>query len=268
MPGQRQGNPQLGFEICPHTCGCIITQSAANRSRRRPTWMKWAPIALKDGHHLTNHIKTKEVHPNCSAVCSKFQTPPRDLTLEEWTAWAPHLGHYTPFVTHIPSRYHNLIPSSPQEENYNGVLPNHPLRTTLSLQHEMSSMSIQSTSQHPSSQSTSVGPSPRFTSHHPLDSTSTSPSNYSSTSQINLGPNPSFIFVEAPRVSRSNPCLESVKDLLCYGRYLVPRENWKIFIKPLRSAPKGLAFQEPAGKDDKHQDVLSFLIHDMASIYR
>ena len=57
----RQGNPQLGYEICPHTCGCIITQAAANRSHRKPQWMKRAPLTLKDGHHLTSHIRTTPI---------------------------------------------------------------------------------------------------------------------------------------------------------------------------------------------------------------
>ena len=94
--------------------------------------MKRAPLALKDGHHLTHHINTREVHPHCSAFCSRFESRPRELTHEEWTAWAPHLGHITSFHQHIPPQYRDLIPTNPQEENYNGVLPQHPLQTTTS----------------------------------------------------------------------------------------------------------------------------------------
>ena len=92
MPGQRQGNPQLGFDICPHTCGCIITQSIVNKSRKKPDWFKWAPLALKDRRHILKHNKSTSIHPNCDNTCSMLDAEGRDLTHEEWTAWAPHLS--------------------------------------------------------------------------------------------------------------------------------------------------------------------------------
>jgi hypothetical protein len=284
MPGQRQGNPQLGFEICPHTCGCIITQSAANRSRRRPKWMKWVPLALKDGHHLVHHIKSTEVHPNCSAFCSRFESQARDLTPQEWTAWAPHLGHHTPFVAHIPPQYHTLIPVEPLEENYVPVFPTHPLPTAVpSLQHGMTSMSIhttsagpstQSSSQHTSAQSTTVGRSTRSTSQlftgQPTSAALSNPST-SATSQIHSGPKPILLFVEAPRLTRMEVTLEVAKELVVYGLYLLSSttnpSKKKNLLKALRTAPAGMAIQEPPESDDPHPEVLSFYIHDMASIY-
>jgi hypothetical protein len=248
MP-QRQGNPQLGFEICPHTCGCIITQAAANRSRRKPQWMKWAPLALKDGRHLLNHIKTGEVHPNCSPTCAGFDRPGRDMTHEEWTAWAPLLGHYSPFIPHIPSRYRSLIPAAPLEEAYMGDLPSHPLPTAVpSLQQGLASISIHSNPAGPSTRSTSVGPSTL------------------TTTQSRLGPRPRFIFVETPRLTGMEMTLESARGLLVYGRYLLQKSHPDIIKAALRTAPSGMAFLEDPGEDDQYPDVDSYIIHDMASI--
>jgi len=272
MPGQRQGNPQLGFEICPHTCGCVITQSAANRSRRKPAWMKWAPLALKDGHHLAHHIKSPDVHPDCSAFCSRFQSPARDLTHEEWTAWTPHLGHVAQWAQHIPPRYRVLIPATPLEDNYAGPLPLHPLPAQApTLQHGLASMSIQSTStgastsQHPSHPPNSANQSTQSSQHLPGPSTSASGSN-TTTSQAVLGPKPLLIFVESPRLTRMDTNLGNVKNLVVYGTYLVPRQNASRFMKPLRTAPKGMAFQEPPQSDDKYPEVISFWVHDSASV--
>ena len=276
MPGQRQGNPQLGFEIRPHTCGCIITQSAVNRSWRKPRWMKRVPLALKDGHHLVHHIKTEEVHPNCSAFYSRFQSQPQNLTHEEWTAWTPHLGHYTPFVIHIPPQYCHLIPANPLEENYVGVLPNHPLPNPLptvapSLPQGFASMSIQRTSmvsaftsQHSSAQSASAGLSNPFL---PSNRSMTAGLSNQSNRSNDLGVKPVFVFVETPWLTRMHVDLEAAKRLLVYGRCLVPKAKHDTFLKALRLAPFGMAFHEPPEKDDQHQDIISFYIHDLASIH-
>jgi hypothetical protein len=256
----RQGNPQLGFEICPHTCGCIITQSAISKSRKKPQWMKGAPIALKDGHHLTHHIKSKDVHPNCTAFCSRFESPGRDLTHEEWTAWTPHLGHYTPFAPHIPVLHRSLIPATPLEENYAGTLPNHPLPNIApSLPQGFASMSLQaSTSRHPS------GPSQHPS--HQIPSAGPSNAPFSSL-QYDLGPKPKLLFVETPRVTGMNADLQGAKHLLVYYRYLLPKDKPSHFKKALETAPPGMAILEPMEIGDPYSDVISYYIHDTVSIF-
>jgi hypothetical protein len=258
----RQGNPQLGFEICPHTCGCIITPSAISKSRKKPQWLKGAPIALKDGHHLTHHIKSKEVHPNCRAFCSKYESPGRNLTHEEWTAWTPHLGHYSPFASHIPLQYRSLIPATPLEENHTGALPNHPLPNVApSIQQGLASMSIQaSTSRHPS------GPSQHPSHQFPSAGPSNAPS---SILQIDLGPDPKFLFVESPRVTKLDlvEVLENSEKFLIYNRYLLPEDKPSRFKTALRTAPRGMAIFETPDDADEHPDVQSYIIHDTVSVY-
>ena len=253
MPGQRQGNPQLGFNICPHTCGCIITQSIVNKSRKKPDWFKWAPLALKDGRHILKHNKSTSIHPNCDNTCSMLDAEGRDLTHEEWTAWALHLGHYTPFLPHIPVQYQSLFPAIWLEDAYQGNLPTHPLPPpsgATSLQQRLASMSLYPPA---STQSTSEGPSG---------------SSMGSTSQgYHYDQRPRFIFVETPRVTIMDlRNITEAKGNLSYDTYFVTSRTPEPIKSALTSAPPNMVFRDVLQKDEEGIVVGSYMIHDMVRI--
>jgi hypothetical protein len=247
--GKRQGNPQLGLEICPHTCGCVITANVAKKLRRKPEWLRYAPIFVIDGHHSRYHIKNSNVHPNCSSTCSKLESSGRELTKEEYTAWAPHLGHLSELHKHIPKQYHPLFPNPALEDNYSGVLPSHPLPIVQSpsAPHDaMGSMSIQS----PSSDSDAFG----------FSIQSSASASTSSTLPGRL------LFIESPRLLGYKIDLETAQTLVTYDRYVIRKEAPRTILMALRTAPPGYAFQEQHEENDPNPDIESYIIHDMASI--
>ena len=232
--GRRQGTSQIGFHICPHTCGCIITQRAINLARRTPSWLRLTPIAHIAGDHLPIHIKSQEIHPNCGPGCQKFAAKGRPLTDAEYTAWVPHLGHWPTLHQHIPTHYHHLFPSNPLGDNYNAIPPPHPLpiSSIQNVQQGMAAISFQ----------------PQAGS--------------SSSNQPEIKSKPKLLFVESPRTDKVKT-LEDAKMILTYDTFLVHQETPKPIIQALRTAPPGLAFLEH--NDGKHPNVDSYLIHDLVS---
>lgn len=244
--GRRQGNQQLGFEICPHRCGCVITDAAAKRSRRKPGWMRWAPLTLADGHHLTHyHVKSVEVHPNCTAACAQFNSSPRSLTDAEFTAWVPHLGHHARYHIHIPQRYHHLIPAIPLEEDYSGLLPPHPLPPQPIPNLAMSSLHI--------SVPSVAGPS------------STQPQ--ASGSRDSQKRQKKLLFIEMPRLEECDDA-KGAKGLVSYDRYCLGPNPPPIIRQALRDAPRGFAFKEHVESDDSETDVESYQIHDAVGTFQ
>jgi hypothetical protein len=127
LTGTRQGTTEVGFQICPHTCGCLISDGAANKSHKRPKWLRRTPVSLKAGNQIISHIRNHEVHPNCGNSCKGLNKQGRSLTDEEYQAWVPHLGNWTQLHIHIPHNFHALIPANPLEDEYQGIPPLHPL---------------------------------------------------------------------------------------------------------------------------------------------
>ena len=191
--------------------------------------MRRAPLTLKAGHHLKFHIQSRDVHPNCTDACAKFNSQGRELTNEEYAAWVPHLGHYSKYHKHIPSRFHSLIPAIPLNDAYDGDLPTHPLPALQSrcLPGAMGSTSIQS---------------------------------------LPGGPRPKLLFAESPRVNAEQIDIETAQTLISYDRYVVESNMPKHIKVALRTAPAGFAYLERPAEDDHNQNVPSFIIHDMASI--
>jgi hypothetical protein len=196
--------------------------------------MRRAPIALKDGHHLKFHIRERERHPNCTTMCSKFDSIGRDLTHEEYTAWTPHLGHWSKFHEHIPRQYHALLPPTPLENVYDGPLPSHPLPTlssSSSVPYEaMSSMTIMA----------SGSGSGRFT-----------PGK--------------LLFIESPRLQGPDIDLAAAMTLITYDRYVVGDNTPQRIRVALRTAPPGFAYREIPDEEEENREVESYQIHDMAS---
>jgi len=128
---KRQGNPQLGIEICTHICGCVFPENAVRKLRRKPIWLRHCPVFLRDGGHSRFHIQNSDFHPQCNQACVVLDGKARSLTREEYHAWVPHLGHLKDWHPHIPKEYHSLVPTTPLGENYDdqGLLPAHPLKT-------------------------------------------------------------------------------------------------------------------------------------------
>ena len=279
--GERQGNRQLGFEICPHTCGCLITDAVAKRSRRAPKWLQWAPLALKDGSHIGTHSKNQEVHPNCSPACpnNAFRSVGRELTVAEHTAWTPHLGHYSPFHVHIPPQYHPLIPAQPLEDLYAGVLPPHPLPPAAVPHLAMASLAIQPAA---SSSGSGVGNPPTG----PLGSrasmagpgagpshTQPEPSGNASGSRTSMAsppvagpsntrsgpsseaPSRKVLFIEMPRLDAPELDVDKARGILSYSLYVVPDSASARLRQAIRSALPGFAYREDEERYQIHDTV-------------
>jgi hypothetical protein len=76
------------FEICNHTCGCIL-------GSKRPHPLRDCMIFQKEGSSGRRHSKSAAKHPNCLAQCPAHGPNgifTRDPTMEEWERWAPHLS--------------------------------------------------------------------------------------------------------------------------------------------------------------------------------
>lgn len=127
--GTRQGNPQIGLEICTHTCGCVAPGNALAKGRRKPKFLRLCPVFVKEGASAKAHVANSQWHRQCGSSCPVFQNRAyaRELTDEEYTVWTPHLGHATELHHHIPTKYHHLLPAEPQPDDYQGVFPTHPL---------------------------------------------------------------------------------------------------------------------------------------------
>ena len=195
--------------------------------------MRRAPLTLKDGHHLNFHIHSRDVHPNCTDACGKFDSPGRALTNEEYAAWVPHLGHYTKYHKHIPPQFQSLIPAIPLNDAYSGALPPHPLPDLRSLPEAMGSMSIRSL-----------------------------PGNSGSASSAG----PKLLLVESPRICAGWSGLETAQTLITYDRYVMERNTPAHIKAAFRTAPAGMAYLERPDEDDHNPDLESYQIHDMASI--
>lgn len=223
--GRRQGNPTLGFEICPHTCGCDITPAMANRSRRSPAWMKRTPVFLRDGKHIKKHISREDAHPHCNAACGQLSaTLGRPLTEEEFQAWVPHLGHSTEFHRHLVG-YAHLFPPTPLEEDYRPHdLPSHPLLPR-TIQDMLASLSL----------------------------------------QPEEGAPKKLLFVGSPRIVSGEMNFEEAKGILTYDRYLIYPDTPNTIKAAIRTAPAGFAYREPVLADDRHPHIGSYYVHDMAS---
>jgi hypothetical protein len=89
--------------------------------------MRWAPVSLVDGHHIRHHIENRDIHPNCTPACARFDSKGHPLTKEEWVAWVPHLGHHGRYHAHILPKHCHLITGRPLEDDYHPVLSSHPL---------------------------------------------------------------------------------------------------------------------------------------------
>ena len=125
--GSCQGNPEIGLEICTHTCGCVPPSNALVRGCRKPKFLRLSPLYVKEGGAAKSHITNHEWHQQCGPHFPVFGNPGkgRELTDEEYTAWTPHLGHAKELHCHIPMKYHHLLPDEPQPD-YEGALPPHP----------------------------------------------------------------------------------------------------------------------------------------------
>jgi hypothetical protein len=81
---KRQGNPQLGIEICTHICGCVFPENAVRKLRRKPIWLRHCPVFLRDGGHSRFHIQNSDFHPQCNQACVVLDGKARSLTREEY----------------------------------------------------------------------------------------------------------------------------------------------------------------------------------------
>ena len=293
--GRRQGTAEMGFLICPHTCGCVISQAAANKSRKKPKWLRQTPVFLKAGSHLPAHSTNEKAHPNCNPACQGFQMSGRSLTDAENTAWVPHLGNWRQLHQHIPPNFRHLIPPQPLEDGHQGIPPNHPLPNTSvqSIQQGMGFMSMQpeaSTSgpsnrpYPPPQASGSVmsmqppsGPSNRPYPHaqasgsvmsmQPPSGPSNRPYPHAQASgsvSSSLGER-KCLFIESPR-ARGLTSAEEAAGFVSYDRYLMTEKTTKPIRSAILSAPKGLVFKEPPTPNDRNPGVVSYQIHDMVSV--
>ena len=299
VTGRRQGTTELGFHICPHTCGCQITDSIANKLHRKPKWLQRTPVFLKAGSHSGSHISNKEVHPDCGPACQGFTKKGRPLTDREYSAWVPHLGNWQQFHPHIPISFHNLIPVVLLEDEYHGILPPHPLPhpSVQSLQQGMVTMSMQPqasmsgpasamTSTQPHQHQASMsGPTSASTSTHPHHrhhyqasmsgpasaSTSTPPypqaggSRSLGTASGSKGEAPKVLFIGTPRAGFVTS-LEMTEGLMVYEMVNVSNETPERIQRTLRTAPDGFVFSRPASPSDPYPEVETFVIHDLVSV--
>ena len=247
--GRRQGTAEMGFLICPHTCGCVISQAAANKSRKKPKWLRQTPVFLKAGSHLPAHSTNEKAHPNCNPACQGFQMSGRSLTDAENTAWVPHLGNWRQLHQHIPPNFRHLIPPQPLEDGHQGIPPNHPLPNTSvqSIQQGMGFMSMQP-------EASTSGPSNR-----PYPHAQASGSVSSSLGERKC------LFIESPR-ARGLTSAEEAAGFVSYDRYLMTEKTTKPIRSAILSAPKGLVFKEPPTPNDRNPGVVSYQIHDMVSV--
>jgi hypothetical protein len=239
----------VGFVICPHICGCNISEAASNKSRRKPKWLQRTPVFLKAGSHLKSHAKNQEVHSNCNRACRGFEEPGRTLTDQEYTAWVPHLGNWTQLHPHIPEIFQHLIPVHPLEDAYRGIPPNHPLpNPSVNVLQGMGRLSMQ-----PQAASSSS----RRPQNHPQHGGS-----------LSTGPNQlKLLMVATPRVQGcvyDGITIEEIKQLVVYDRFIVTVDTPPSIKRALQTAPRGYVIPEPA--DDANSELKSYFIHDVVSV--
>ncbi|KAJ7291775.1 hypothetical protein C8J57DRAFT_1273924, partial [Mycena rebaudengoi] len=114
------------LQICPHSCGCDVSDEAVAIMARRPWWLGRCPVYESTGTGMRYHL-TREMHKNCRPGCPVYQSSPvcgRALTVDEFQSWVPQIGHLSQFHSLIPTEYQNLInPDATDPDS----LPSHPL---------------------------------------------------------------------------------------------------------------------------------------------